>query len=286
MQTIKHRNGKVESRYESYTEFLNLAPQGPEFKTYSGTLHGNSWYSDKGWEDSKRLAHSGWPEGRRAFTVLTDKLDITSKDQRDEIVFDVAGECGFDIGMVVSGEPECVMDWQQAETTQETFHGPIISLVVDVAPSMGVNTEAIKMRGAAVLALCDALESAGKRLEIDAIWYCQSRKHQLTIPLKRAESQAQPDQIAYALAHPAFGRRFCHFVLGCSHLKAQDDIQADIYLPPLHLEYTNWTKPAKVMKWINATLAKAGVTVMATESSQPIRQTGRRSGSSPNGIAV
>ena len=255
-------NGKTIQYHASCAGFIDYAD------AFASADHNNrvsvsSWYADNGYEDALRLARNGWPEGRRSVEAITERLNITGRVARPDIVFDVIGEGGFDIGLALAGIPECAMDWRDSDQMVANSNGPIVRMVVDISTSAGIGANVIKRRGAALLALVDALEAAGRRVEIEAVYFCSRRNYQITIMLKAAGDALQIDQIAFALAHPAFLRRFCHMADPRSNAyPAIQKSDADIYLGPMALYHGGaafWNSEESSGAWIRNQLGQFGV---------------------------
>ncbi len=251
--------------FDTFTAFLEAAKKG--------TAIGKDRYSD-GWAgqdavtypEALKLAENGWPNGRKDVRAIADKLELASHVHRQQIINDVVGDC-WDMGKVVTGEPECAMLFESIPEEQTGVN--IIRLVVNTAFNAGFNESLIRARGAAILALVEALELAGKRLEITAIFSEASggwreNPDDVRVVIKHSDETAQDDLIAFALAHPSFSRRFAHLIVGhgispgdpadCLNLEC-----CDLYIPACHLSDKRWSSEQSMLNWIKSELAKHGV---------------------------
>lgn len=263
--TFQRPDGVTVVQFADYHNFIEYAVAQPGKYHWKSDHASLGWFSDRGYTDSLKLSRVGWPDGRRAMQVMSDQLKAQSRSVKPEPVYDVIGEGGIDAGLLMAGDPECFLDWRDGEQIQQSA-GPVIKIVVDVAVSGGIGAEMIKTRGAAILALIDTLEASGRRVELEAIFYCRTSRKQLTIPLKAADYPLQPDQVAYALAHPAFMRRFCHLAFGEGAAPYhQKGIDADLYLGPMsgyeHDMLTTFATPEATLAWLRGKLTEYGITV-------------------------
>lgn len=274
--------------FDNYTEAIQFASdkslECPE-ACESGTTHAISFRGTKTYSEAHKLATQGWPEGRARVRQLQAAVSVTSRVLRPEIVFDVTGECGIDVGMALSGIPECVMDWRESETVVQAVNGPIVHIVFNGSCAGGVSTEAIENRGAAVLELIDALEASGKRVEVTYIkansiggGISDTKRFLIEIPLKTADFACQPDQLVYALTHVSMNRRIGFSLVrqcGRNGLKsAQLDSfggilpkkwtyrGADIFLARLdHLNCADFKDATKTRRWVLDALKSQGVEI-------------------------
>lgn len=79
-----------------------------------------------------------------------------------ERVWDVAGS-EVDIDRYLAGEPECLIEYPPLHVAKA---GRSIRLIVSTALSGGVSAEVVRARGAAIIALCDALAARQHPLEV------------------------------------------------------------------------------------------------------------------------
>jgi hypothetical protein len=243
--------------FDSLTAFLETAKLG--------TAIGKAVYSE-GWagQDAKtyaealKLAEYGWPDGRKEVRAIADNLSLADKVHRQEIVYDVVGDC-WDMGKAVAGEPECAMSFEDYPEEQNGLN--IVKIIVNTAFSGGIDESIIRARGAAILALLEALETAGKRLELWAI-FSENNGYDVRVCVKHSDETAQDDLIAFALAHPSFSRRFAHLVTGTGITPGNPigiTEECDLYIPACHISDKRWQSEGSMLAWITAELAKYGV---------------------------
>lgn len=270
--------------FENYTEAIDIAykacdkfPKGKRNLDY-----GFSFTHAYSVDHAYKMASEGWPEGYQLFKAIADRIEVASHVMKPETFFDTTGDYGFDMGRVMSGEPENILNVYETEDISN--NGPIISIGVNVVASGVIESSVLIRRGAAILALIDALEQSGKRIELDALYYIGSNNfrgigHKLIVPLKRPDFAAQPDQIAFALAHPAFMRIFMFSALalagahgyssagsacGSFANRMPEPINYDLWIPAAIGWDAQWLDNDSAVAWITAQLAKFGVTLSET----------------------
>jgi hypothetical protein len=274
--------------FENFSEFIEKISESfvskPNYNAMA-SLKNRSFSHVSSLAEAQKLATKGWPEGREKFKALADKLDITSHVLQPELYFDTTGDYGYDMARVMSGEPESVMSYFETEDMRESSNGPIVKIVVNVVASAMVEVPLLIAKGSAIMALIDALETAGKRVELKAIYRIGSNFnsrliHHIEIPLKNLDYHAQYDQICYALAHPSFMRGFCFQALSTMGIDGKKSAEfncgsftdyarnndkkpadTDIYISGAYGLDVQWQKLEAAEAWIKAQLELLGVTL-------------------------
>ena len=270
--------------FDSFTEAIEKAPinNSPAIKRH--TLYGSkldaSFFGVSSINEASKLASQGWPEGRAKFNAIAEAINVQSHILKPEIVYDVTGDGGYDMARVIEGIPECAMDWRETETKEANANGRIIKIVFNCVTSGMVSTKIIETRGAAVMALIDALEQSGRRVELDIVYYIGTsntrinKVHKISVPLKTLDHAAQVDQIIYALAHPSFMRVFMFSLLslagkngydsadrtcGSFGKEAQYPLEADIVIGSGYGLDSQWRSVENAKAWLIETLHSFGV---------------------------
>jgi len=208
---------KITSRtFESWGEFLAVAGGrasglGQGKRDLASRESGRSdWYGGVTFEEAQRLALAGWEDGaRKALAKLAFVQSAVSEvrsGRARQWGYDLTGDV-VDIGRHLSGEPECWLTEQDGEG----HSGKVVKVVASVAISGAVGGDAAFSRGAAVLAAVDAIEAAGKRVEL---WIAKgSQTHDTEtqwhwlVPVKSAGQPLDVDRLAFALCSLAIQRR-------------------------------------------------------------------------------
>jgi len=147
--------------------FRNLT----EFFAYTQKVHGNEKASDRikesdfncfqDWRSCFHAALTGWPEGLARVKDLSEALlqKVGSAMLKETYSPSETG-LFFDVGLVLSGEPEA---WLEVSQTEETAKGiKLVTIGLNCTVSCGIDARVIRERGAAVLALVQLLEQAGR----------------------------------------------------------------------------------------------------------------------------
>jgi len=114
------------------------------------------------WPEQQELAASGWHSGTTEISANLDNIKHTLQDEFSGYRFDVTGQF-FDVGLVVSGEPECWLQ-EEAQPIRKT-----VSICINLSASEAISADSLSIRGAAVLALADSLQQIGWIVELTAV---------------------------------------------------------------------------------------------------------------------
>ncbi|MDF1551968.1 MAG: hypothetical protein P1P84_02845 [Deferrisomatales bacterium] len=252
---------------------LSVAGEAAAVSPADVTLHSrelSEWtefFASPTFEDAAELAQNGWPEGRREMAERFDTLQIAqTAEDTGAYSWETEGSF-FDLGQLLSGEPE---HWLHEEREPRRR---VWQITVNVAASNKVTQATIMNRGAAVLALVDALQGAGDIVELHVVasardWSKSIGRNILTtIPL--GVTPLDMGTAAYALAHPSMLRRI---ILGCMEYASpgkvksaygkpcdpegpeyRDDLGAGkIYLGALTSKDQHFPTPEAAAGWLNA----------------------------------
>jgi hypothetical protein len=214
-----------------------------------------------GFDQAINLAERGWPEGLEKMTSLKGDLKVNQGDMAERHIhqFTEAGD-EPDVGRFVSGETECMLDYQ-IQFVPTT--GRVVKLVVSIAASCGVQAKSIFRKGAVAVMVADMLERHGLRAEI-VVAHAITREIKgkdagatgalSTIMVKRPDQPVELDRLAFMLAHPAVLRRlmlhtleqntnevFCRHIGEFHGYPAEIDNLGDgtIYIEPMQYGFGN-----------------------------------------------
>jgi hypothetical protein len=178
----------------------------------------NEWSGTKSFADAVGLAGTGWSEGLEKVRRISEQIGHIAgcRALSPEMIHDVCG-AWVDVGVFVSGEPECMLDVVMQE---KEGVGKVLRITVEGFYSSSVGSNQIINRGAAAMALIDALENAGYSCEV--IHSCAMQKAfngecrwEADLMLKRSGEALDADRLSFALIHQAMFRRI-YFAL-CEH---------------------------------------------------------------------
>jgi len=205
----------IHDRFYTYDQWLdhvaNPTPYGFAGSPVSKN-HGNeSWAGTKTFGESLDLARKGWSEGLETIKAMSEEIwkVVGQEIKKQTFQYDVCGDV-VDVDRYLSGEPENMIQFTEE---QAVGHGKIIKIWVNTVASVGVTKETMFYRGAAVVALVDALEKLGFSCEvstIDAIserWSGDKNVLRYNVLLRGAGEALDLDRLAFALANASWLRR-------------------------------------------------------------------------------
>lgn len=223
------------------------------------------------------LARNGWPEGaaqvKAVAASIREKLS-GSLTERQIAEWSVTG-ADVDVGRFVIGEPECMIDF-----VPDTVHAPakFLRMTVNFMAACGIPAEEIIRKGAAAVALIDALESSGYRVEVDGVVANGfSDIHKTVIRLKNAGEPCEIDRLAFAIAHPSTFRRLffsymetlpanwraaLHVPGGYGHVRQLSAEDAG----DINIEALRFGTEAASAEWILGQLRGQGIALAQTEN--------------------
>jgi hypothetical protein len=142
-----------------------------ELFAYTQKVHGNEKASERikesdfncfqNWQTCRAAALTGWPEGLAKVKALSEALlQKVGSGMLKETYAPCETGLFFDVGLVLSGEPEA---WLEVSQTEETAKGTkLVTIGLNCTVSCVIEAKVIRQRGAAVLALVQLLEQAGR----------------------------------------------------------------------------------------------------------------------------
>ncbi len=267
--------------YETWTDAVNASEASPD-AAHRGVLSrsgysrstsgmGSGWYGTDSWEEAIKLARYGWPDVADKIAKISNAVfEMTgSLIVKDDIQYDVTGSA-IDIGAYLTGQPECFTEWVESDV-YAAGKGKIVKMVVNISASGSVTADVLFMRGAALVALADSLERAGRRVEI---WTAdRASAAEVRIQIKRPEEPVQIDQIAFAMAHPAALRRIGFALqerfptdiqehVGTGYGRPEtSEMTGDVSIPSAMGWTGEWKDEASTIKWVLTILAEQGIII-------------------------
>jgi hypothetical protein len=165
-------------------------------------------YAD--YSDIKKLALTGWQVGTDDIVSQVTDIKHAEMDMLKGYAMDVEGQF-FDIGMVISGEPECWFKPAKKPVKK------VVSICVNIAGSGGVDASSLARRGAAILALVDRLQELNYIVELTAVCGAEHADNK-NISFAWFEFGTTPldiDAAALTLAHTGWFRVACFALTEC-----------------------------------------------------------------------
>lgn len=195
--------------FDSLTDTVRSGQQGSnsDSRRTSRQDANGGWFGTETFADACELAFNGWSEGTQRISNLAERISERVSRRVVAHGMDLWEEGGeVDVAAYLDGERACMWTW-----TEQDNKRPIVHVTVNVAASSHVTADEYTVAGAVAAALVDALESAGRRVELTV--YCAIQMGSdpgrvvFGTQLKRAEEPTDLGAIAYALAHPSMLRR-------------------------------------------------------------------------------
>jgi hypothetical protein len=263
------RGNDLELDYLSWSEYREaLSKLDP-----SKQVGDRAWCGTESIGEALAIADKGWPEGmervRDISLPVMDSIASSTEAVRGRWRWDVQG-ADYDVGTYLAGVPECWLDRSAIKTK------PLITISANIVSSWAIPKEALEMRGAAVVALTQALQTAGYAVRVYAIEGMLPRpgKRNVWHRVCLTDDKGGPldmDRLLFALAHPSAARQL-GYALGCNaagvstgdigwpsdnqNTMPPDEWASDIYLHAPYISDTRWNDKESVTKWVTETYAQ------------------------------
>jgi hypothetical protein len=207
----RQEDGALVQTFGSYYDLLDTAANGQcEMSQRSSRRTNNSGFNDaSSFEQALDRATYGWPENTRRLRELAASItdDVVQRVRITEFRRSEEDGIGVDLDCYLAGEPDCLLRLHE----QPAPGCESVRIVLNACAAAHVGTEMLQAKGAAVAALAQALERAGKRVEIvvaAAIDGVGSSHLETYFPAKREDEPMQLDQLAFSVASGDILRRF------------------------------------------------------------------------------
>ena len=163
------------------------------------------WTGVRDWNTAVKIATEGYiPEGG-----FNSDIDNLAESENISALLDVSGSV-VDVGLFLTGEPECMWEFQQAPSTK------FIDLVINLANSGGVSADDLFEYAAKVYSLLIRLKQ--KNIEANVIGVIQTTMgsgYRINIDIHKQGQVFSPATLSAAL-HPMNLRRlYIGFTEGC-----------------------------------------------------------------------
>ena len=230
----------------------------------------SDFYEMESWDDTLTALRSGWQKGIDAVNKKSARIEevLGASVMRDSYTPAVTGQF-FDIGLVLSGEPECWL-----ETAQEDTGSKVVTVSINACISGSVNRQTMIDRGAAVCALVKLLETQGKSCRVvygmgfNTNYDQKGDTVRIEVTLKREGDPLDLDTLAFWLVCPDAFRRLCfryiegHAIwprVGSTYGFPDPNWnpESDIKLPAI-LSHEDWGQ-AKTERWIKELMKAQGI---------------------------
>lgn len=193
---------------------------------------GGDTFHFKSHNDSQKAAYFGWAEGTQkllsSVDAIADQIGDIAETISNHMVYDVAGELP-DVGAYCAGVAEHMISWPMEQASK-----PVVKLAIGVAKPFFVTAEQSANWGAAIVALVDALELAGRDVELTLYASARGNKSRRLqyVTIKPAGEHIDRDRLAYVLVSADMLRRTALSALG----HEDKHTYSSSYGVPIHLD--------------------------------------------------
>lgn len=165
------------------------------------------WDLSLGYDGAIAAYSGGWAEGASKAYELAETIRMRPTAPRTALSRSVSG--GFpNVGAYLAGNPVNMWNVSKREATGH----PFVHFYMHISFNGGIRAGTAFDRGCALVALADALESAGCRVKVTGV-ECSDIKGNYRYcayhELKDYEDRLDVDNLIFTVAHPAYFRRIC-----------------------------------------------------------------------------
>jgi hypothetical protein len=207
----------IVQHFDSFTAFTDSAERHADASGAScETSFGAEWNGTDSLPAALRLARNGWADGADAIRKMLRPMSRAVAERTFHRVpnFAATRPGALHMGRYVIGHPKPFLTAYEVEETTPRRGGKVVHIVMNGTASAFVERSIMERRGAAVAALVDTLERAGKRVELDLVLCARparvgggSRQMQTWVRIKNAGDPVNLENLAFAIAHSSTLRR-------------------------------------------------------------------------------
>lgn len=197
-------------KFDSLFEMLQYCKEGIG-KTVCGKLGSEykgvretQWSGSSSLSKAIEIGVNGWEEGANLIKHHLDKLSAVGTATTLIPQYEVSGD-SVDVGRFLSGEPENMLNWLEAESEGHK----IVDVYFNCSVGARTATESIIRYGSAALTAIDYLEQNGYRcnLYIYFGFHKGSLDRSVIVKIKDAHGSLNISTAAFCIAHPSYLRR-------------------------------------------------------------------------------
>lgn len=174
------------------------------------TRAADSWDLGLGWKGAMAAYTGGWAEGAHRAYELSERLIPRPIGKRTALSRSVTGAFP-NVGAYLAGAPNSMYRVSKKQTGTR----PYVHLYLPIGYSAFIRAETAFDKGCAMVALVDALETAGCRVKVTLLEMGMyvSQRMVMRFQVKDYGSKLDIDQIIFTAAHPAMLRRIIFALL-------------------------------------------------------------------------
>jgi hypothetical protein len=154
-----------------------------------------------------------WDDGVKHIKRINAKLNVGVARFKKESRYSQVVPGTYNMARIAQGHPRPVVRQYESDIARKG-KGKVVSIVINCVASWNVKAEQLHRRGAAALAIVQALETQGRRCEITVVskttsgWGKNADSGEFRVTVKRPNEVLNLPSIAFACAHPSMLRRF------------------------------------------------------------------------------
>lgn len=217
--------GYLVEEFDSLTQMYEYIKTHEHDKDWEYTRSGDSFSgSSKSWEEIKQMLLYG-DQQLTDFYLKELPLPEYDTDTSSGVRMDIQG-CGYDMGAVISGEPECCIAMDSPSTKE------CLDIYVDIGYCGSTGAETISRRGVSIIKLITQLVSQGVIVNFHLAHYIDTVGKSLATVITLPTDTLSVSQIAF-ICSPTFFRTISWLLneirtgeigaggLGCSQIKSK-----------------------------------------------------------------
>lgn len=277
---------KVKREWNSLSEFVEFALGDSEVESSWRSSRradygsGDGWYGTPNIQAAESMAFN-WPDGAKRVNKLRAQVSLGNIRKAKEVVSIRKAPGRINMGRVMQGHPYAFQRVVDSDIDVTGVSRNVVDIVINACVSAGVKPKVIEARGAAMLALAEALEQRGKRVRITVGMANNGGcGMDYKIVVKQPGQPLNLNSVAFSVAHPSFFRRFIFSAME----REAADVRASVGIPggygyvgefkaddlPANCIYmggadfrvsTKWNDPGMVQEWIKDECRKQGIDI-------------------------
>lgn len=271
----------VHREFASMREFVDYVAgpsDVPDADRIAYAIDRADWQGTTSWDEAAAKVFR-WDEG--AALVQAMRAKISAGVERFKVETYRSAQLPGVVVMddYIKGKPRPVIALRKSQEKLPNA-GKVVRLAINAFASGSVDTEVLITRGAAVMALADAIEKRGGKVEIVIRFTTGNRTgSQLVnyeVTVKRPGQALNLNSVAFAMAHPSMCRRMCFGAMerenatmrkhigatgnraGFYGYPAHNPQEGELYLPCASGYEPQWSSEEGAVKWVNDYLTREG----------------------------
>lgn len=262
---------KINREFASMSEFVEYVqkPRLPGAASQS-TDNGEEFTGTVDWDDAMGKVFR-WDEGAAQVDAMRSAINLGIEKFRSETYRSATLPGAVSMPDYIAGHPKPVVA-RRRTTEKHKGAGKVVRLVINPSASGAIDKAVLMRRGAAVMALAEAIEKRGGRVEIVARSGVKSghTSTAMEVLIKSAGTRLNLHSVAFALAHPSMLRRLYFkawevtpglesLTRACYGMPWNPPVnEGEVYLPAMTYGEPQWESTDAAIAWVNNYLRDNG----------------------------